>query len=329
MGTVVWRMDGEKKSLVGELLQEGQKLVVASGGAGGWGNSRFVTSTYQAPRIAQRGQASEQVRLMVELKLLADVGILGLPNAGKSTLLRVMSAARPKVADYPFTTLEPVLGVVEVGWERFVAADMPGLIEGAHSGSGLGLEFLRHIERTSVLLHLLDGSRPDPLADMEVVNAEIAAYGEELRARPQVVGVNKVDLRGVRRRSEGIREALADCGIEAMFVSAATGEGVDELKRALLAAVQNARLAVVEVEPATLRPRPRPRFMLSREDGGFRVESEGMVTFAEMMPLEMEEARAEMWRRLSRWGVVRALKRAGARPGDRVRLGAVELEWEG
>jgi len=240
-----------------------------------------------------------------------------------------MSAARPKVADYPFTTLEPVLGVVEVSWERLVAADMPGLVEGAHSGTGLGLEFLRHIERTSVLLHLLDGSRPDPLADMDVVNAEIAAYGGELRARPHVVAVNKVDLPGARVRLEDLTAAFLERGITVLFVSAATGEGVEELKRALLAAVQDARLAVAEAEPATLRPRPRARFMLSREDGGFRVESEGIVTFAEMMPLEMEEGRAEMWRRLSRWGVVRALKKAGARAGDRIRLGAAELEWEG
>jgi GTP-binding protein len=195
VGTQLTRIDvdGSEKP-AGDLTEAGMRIVVAGGGSGGWGNARFATSTHQAPRIAQRGQMGQELRLRLDLKLLADVGIVGLPNAGKSTLLTQISAARPKIGAYPFTTLEPNLGVADVGWDRFVVADIPGLIEGAHEGAGLGLDFLRHIERTRVTIHLLDGSSDDPWRDLETVNAELREYGEGLAERPQIVVMNKTDI---------------------------------------------------------------------------------------------------------------------------------------
>ena len=317
--------------LIADLDDVGKTAVVARGGLGGRGNTWFARAVYRAPRIAQRGQPGEERELQLDLKLLADVGLVGMPNAGKSTLLRAISAARPRVADYPFTTLEPSLGVVELGYERFVVADIPGLIEGAHSGVGLGLDFLRHVERTRVLVHLIDGSRSDPLGDMDTVNRELAEYGGGLEERSQIVAVNKVDLAEVRRRVPELRGLLGSRGIGASFISAAEREGTDDLVRSMaeaLAATRAERPAAVEVPK--LRPRPLGRgFSVRREGEAFRVDGERIAAFVEMMPVEMEEGRQETWWRLGRWGVGSALRRAGAAPGDRVRLGKVELEWPG
>ncbi len=307
-----------------------QRVVVARGGRGGRGNARFATSTRQAPRIAERGQRGEQTGLILDLKLLSDVGIVGLPNAGKSTLLRAVSAARPKVADYPFTTLEPVLGVVEVGYESFVLADLPGIIEGAHEGAGLGHQFLRHVERTRVLVHLLDGSGPDPLADLETLDRELASYSEELHRKRRQVVVNKLDLPEVRARQAELAASLMTLGHAPLFISAATSEGVPALLRRLLDLLSAMEVpASLEAEVPVLRPRGRqPRFTVKKGDGLFAVEGEGPVSLVEMMGLESEEARLEVRRRLTRMGVVSALRRAGVRAGDRVRFGAVEMEWQ-
>jgi len=329
MGTEVWRAGtaGELEK-VRDLLDDGETMVVARGGIGGWGNTRFATSVNQAPRIAQRGQDGEEVRLRLELKLLADVGLVGLPNAGKSTLLRAMSAARPKVAAYPFTTLEPVLGVAQSGWERFVVADIPGLIEGAHEGAGLGLDFLRHIERTTLLVHLVDGSSEDPLRDMGTVNQELRQYGHGLTDRRQILVVTKVDLPEVAARRSELQQAL---GGEPLFISAVTGEAVAELitRLAQALALEAAQRTAAPGPPVVVRPPELAGgIRVHREDGAFRVEGEKVVAFAEMMPVEKDEGRAELWRRFGRWGVATALRRAGAQPGDRVRLGRVELEFQ-
>ncbi len=326
LGTVVRRLAGDGE-VVGDVTGAGQRLVVARGGKGGRGNARFATSTNQAPRIAERGQRGEQAHLALDLKLLSDVGIVGLPNAGKSTLLRRVSRARPKVASYPFTTLEPVLGVVEVGYESFVMADIPGIIEGAHEGAGLGHQFLRHVERTRVLVHLIDGTRPDPACDVETLNSEMAAFNEALAGKRQVLVVNKLDLPEVRERRASLETALARETLPPLFVSAATGEGVDTLLRVLLAALSEEE-AEPAPEPVVLRPPARrPRFTVSGGDHVYRVEGERAVAAIEMMGLESEEARQEVLRRLTRMGVVGALRRAGVQPGDRVRFGSVEMEW--
>lgn len=320
---------GGSLEMIGDLVEAGQQLLVAKGGLGGWGNARFKSSTNQAPRIAQRGQEGEEARLRLDLKLLADVGIVGLPNAGKSTLLSVISAARPKIADYPFTTLEPALGVVENGWDRFVVADIPGLIEGAHTGSGLGLEFLRHIERTKVVVHLVDGSSADPLKDYETVNAELRKYGQGLADREQILVVNKVDIPEVDERRGELAETFRGTG-EPMFISAAARLGVDDLIERMAQALAAEPSEGVPEHVPVLRPAaPSHVVKVQREDGAFRVEGDRVVAFAEMMPLEEEEARAELWRRFQRWGVSSALRRAGARTGDRVRLGSREIELGG
>lgn len=303
-------------------------VVVARGGYGGWGNARFATATRQAPRIAQRGEKGEEVALLLDLRLLADVGIIGLPNVGKSTLLSRISAARPKIADYPFTTTEPVLGVVEVDYQTFVVADIPGLIEGAHRGAGLGDEFLRHVERTSILLHLLDVSRPDPVQDMDTVNQELGLFSADLAAKPQVVVLNKIDLAEEDQQVAAL-QALRQRGIQPLLVSAATGQGIDPLLRRLLSCLTQRPEPRPPAQPtAVLRPQPRPALRVVLRDGVYHVEGRRAVSLVETMDWDDPEARAVILWRLGRMGVVAALRRAGARPGDRVRFGSVEVEWE-
>ena len=324
--------DGREERIA-DLTYEGATVVAARGGIGGWGNARFSTSVHRAPRIAQSGQKGQEVTVRLDLKLLADVGLAGLPNAGKSTLLGAMSAARPRIGAYPFTTLEPNLGVVDVGWQRFVAADIPGLIEGAHEGAGLGLDFLRHVERTRLLVHLLDGGAEDQIGDMETVNRELKEYGHGLHERPQLVVINKIDISEVAAKRDEIAEAFKARGIEPLFISAASGEGVEELVKFLAQRLHEldeemaAETPPEEIQAPVVRYANRPGSVsIKREDGGFRIEGERAVAFAEMMPLDSEEGRAEVWRRFVRWGVMGALRRAGARRGDRIRLGTVELE---
>ncbi len=233
VGTVV--KDPETGAVLKDFTRPGERWVAARGGRGGRGNAHFATPTRQAPRFAEPGQPGEERELLLELKLIADVGLVGLPNVGKSSLLARLSAARPKIADYPFTTLHPVLGVVSVGeGESFVIADIPGLIEGAHQGVGLGLDFLRHIERTKIILHVLDASRgKEALTDLEVVKKELASYELELLQRPQAIALNKIDLIYDRSKLRPLKETLEDKGYRVFLVSAVTGEGLANLTSGL------------------------------------------------------------------------------------------------
>jgi len=331
-GTQVRRKDSKgNATLLADLSAAGESVVVARGGAGGRGNARFATSTNQAPRIAQRGGRGEEVHLVLDLKLLSDVAIIGMPNAGKSTLLSVISAAHPRIAAYPFTTLEPVLGVVEMGYRTFVVAEIPGLIEGAHTGAGLGQEFLRHAERARIFIHLLDGAGADPLRDLDIINGELREFQSELAAKPQVVAVNKLDLPEVQSRESELRRTLSERGITGHFVSAAAGAGVGGLLEdvaAELGRLVPEGLAVEELP--VIAPRPlSQRFEVAVVNGVCTVRGQRVEELAEMMPLEQEEGRQEFWRRLGRWGVVKAIKRAGAKAGERVRIGRVEVEWPG
>ena len=228
-GTLV--IDEETGEIVKDFTQSNESYIIAEGGRGGLGNSRFKTSTHRAPRFAQPGESGQFFKLKLELKLLADVGLIGLPNAGKSTLISVISSATPKIADYPFTTLTPTLGVVQAGWgEPFVVADIPGLIEGAHAGVGLGTRFLRHVERTRVLVHLIDLSIIDlqnPLAEYETINQELAKYSPQLMEKPQVVALNKMDLPGTKEAAKAFRAAIQNR--EVLQISAATRKGVKKL----------------------------------------------------------------------------------------------------
>lgn len=226
-GTVVH--DDETGDILGDLTETGQRLLVARGGRGGRGNARFATSTNRAPRRFEEGKEGEKRRLRLELKLLADVGLVGFPNAGKSTLLSRVSAARPKIADYLFTTLSPHLGVVDLPeWRSFVLADIPGILEGAHLGKGLGLEFLRHIERTRVLLYLLELPSPDPAADLAKLRAELTSYGHGLESRPYLVALNKADLFAKAETPAALRDRR-----DVHVISAVRGDGIAELMEAL------------------------------------------------------------------------------------------------
>jgi GTP-binding protein len=229
-GTLV--IDADTGHLIKDLVETGETFVILKGGRGGQGNTKFKTSTHRTPRFAQPGEPGETRTLKLELKLLADVGIIGLPNAGKSTLISAISSARPKIANYPFTTLAPSLGVVQTGWsESFVVADIPGLIKGAHQGTGLGIKFLRHIERTRILVHLIDASsidQDDPLDQYHTINQELAMYDEKLAKKPQIVVLNKLDLSGVRKSADIFQSAVKDK--EVVFISALTGQGLKQLK---------------------------------------------------------------------------------------------------
>lgn len=240
-GTLVF--DADTGELIRDLVAPGDAVVVATGGRGGKGNTHFKTSTHQTPRFAQPGEPGQTRQLRLELKLLADVGIIGLPNAGKSTLISRVSAATPKIADYPFTTLTPTLGVVNppFGGEPFVMADIPGLIEGAHAGVGLGTRFLRHVERTRILVHLVDAAAidpSDPLRDLRIVNTELERYGQRLAAKNQIVALNKIDLTGAEEKARQLARALGET--VPVLISAATGAGVRQLLGRIVAALDAA-----------------------------------------------------------------------------------------
>ncbi len=236
LGTLVRREDvAEEEVTLEDIVLHEQRSLVAKGGKGGLGNARFVSSTNRAPRTAQEGKPGEGTWLLLDLKLIADVGIAGYPNAGKSTLLSAVSKAKPKIANYPFTTLEPVIGVVEIGYQSFVLADIPGLIEGAHQGVGLGLDFLRHIERTKVIIHLVDGSSEEPASELEKVSHELESYGAGLQNKKRIVALNKLDLPEVQARVPQLKREIEDIiGERVHFISAATGEGTEVLMKKAL-----------------------------------------------------------------------------------------------
>ncbi|RME44777.1 MAG: GTPase ObgE [Chloroflexi bacterium] len=336
VGTVVH--DAETGQVLADLTQPGQEVVVARGGRGGRGNSAFATPTNQAPRFAEKGEPGEERWLFLELKLIADVGIIGMPNAGKSTLLSVISAARPKIANYPFTTLSPNLGVVSVGYRDFVVADIPGLIEGAHEGIGLGDKFLRHVERTRLLIHLLDGASQDPLNDFDAINRELALYSRRLAEKPQLVVLNKIDLPDARAIWPLIQDEMAQRGLPAMAISAVTQENVREMLTrivAMLDELPRERESVVEELPV-LRPTDtddafrlfrRGRRETPDQPLTWRIEGKRVERIAAMTDWNNDEAIARFQRQLRALGVIEALERAGVQDGDTVIIGEVELEW--
>ena len=325
-GTVIETDDGENW----DLDEPGKRVVIASGGDGGRGNSRFANSIRQAPNFAERGIPGQELHLRLELKLLADVGLIGLPNAGKSTLLRAVSHAMPDVGDFPFTTLEPVLGVVDLGLNAFVMADLPGLIEGAHEGVGLGHQFLRHVERTRVLVHVLDASSEDPLADYETIRREISLYDVSLAERPEIIALNKVDLPTARERSATLKSNFE--GREVITLSGATTEGTRELTQLLLRLLRETKPEPEEAgesELPILRPAGRQHLEIERVGSVFVIRSSKAERDALKLGEAGSEALDELQDRLRRQGLEKVLKRAGARPGDRLRVGAVDLEWHG
>ncbi len=317
-------------SLIADLDQPGQRAVVAKGGRGGKGNTHFATSTNQAPQIAQQGEAGGELELILELKLIADVGLIGYPNAGKSTLLGAVSAARPKIAGYPFTTREPILGVVEVGPRSFVLAEIPGLIEDAHLGRGLGHDFLRHVERTRVLIHLVDGSSASPAADMAQVNTELGLFDSALGKKPQLVAVNKIDLPQVEARLAEITASFKDVGTHVFFVSAASGRGLPELMDEAMKLLQSvpAAEAGIRIPRKIFHPPPKSAPPGVHKEGDIFVVTAPVLERIITRPDETSsQLPGEFRQQLARLGVAKALERAGIKPGDKVRCGNFEWEW--
>jgi GTP-binding protein len=332
-GTVV--RDAKTREVLGDLTQPKAELIVAKGGMPGKGNARFATSTNQAPRMATNGLPGEERTLDLELKLIADVGLVGLPNAGKSTLLAATTAARPKIASYPFTTLEPNLGVVDLDRETsFVIADIPGLIEGASLGKGLGHEFLRHIERTRILIHLLDGSQPDPLKDFDTINAELAAFGHGLAAKPQLVAFNKIDLIEAQDNWPKVHAALKQRGSEAMTISAAVHTNTRELLyRAAQLLRELPEPAPLELETPlpviALADQAEPFTIARDEDGAWHVTGRQVERLALRHRFDSEESLMAFQRAVQKLGVLDALRQAGVAEGDTVWIGEdYELEWQ-
>ncbi|MEX2162192.1 MAG: GTPase ObgE [Anaerolineales bacterium] len=327
-GTLVTAAD--TGTLIGDLTEPGQQLEVAKGGRGGRGNQHFANSRNQAPRIAEKGAPGQEKALRLELKLIADIGIVGVPNAGKSTLLAALTNARPKIANYPFTTLEPNLGVAALDDETSVVlADIPGLIAGAHTGKGLGHDFLRHIQRTRVLIHILDGLAEDPLADFSQINSELALFDPELGAKPQVVAFNKMDLPDVQARWPQTEDALKKQGVAPMAISAATHKDVRTLLGRAMQELAALPAAMPSAEVPVYRPQVDPRqFHVEREDAAWRLHGASLERAAAMTYWEHDQSVRRFQRMLQNLGVDVALRKAGVQHGDTVRIGEYELEWQ-
>ena len=327
-GTVI--RDAETGAVLADITSEDQEITVLQGGKGGRGNSHFTSSVNQAPRIAERGEPGAELWVTLELKLIADVGIVGVPNAGKSTLLSVISGASPKIANYPFTTLQPNLGVVELDdYETFVVADIPGLIEGAASGVGLGHDFLRHVERTRVLIHLLDGSASEPLVDWAMINQELAMYDIAMEERPQLVVLNKMDLPDAVAWEPLIEEEIKKAGYPFMSISAATGQNVRQMLYRVRQMLDEAPPAKTrhDDEIAVIRAANDEGFTIEREGADWRVRGKQIERVAAMTYFEFDATLVRFQKILESMGISKALEEAGVQVGDIVHIGEEELEW--
>lgn len=336
-GTLI--RDAETGTLIADLLTPEQRIVAARGGRGGRGNARFASSTERAPTFAEKGEPGEERDVVLELKLVADAGLVGLPNAGKSTFLSRVSAARPKIADYPFTTLEPNLGVVAVPGREgasFALADIPGLIKGAHTGTGLGDRFLRHIERTRVLVHLVDVSElygSDPVTAYTTIREELTEYGPALAAKPELVVATKLDLPGAEAGADRLERHLAGSGRRFFRTSPATGLGLEPVLHAIADELDRSPPAAFWEDSDSDTPDPVDEppaeggFTVVRDGDVFVVRGAGVERMVVMTDLEHDAALRHLQHRLKRRGVVRALRRAGARPGATVRIGELEFDF--
>ncbi|TMC84414.1 MAG: GTPase ObgE [Chloroflexi bacterium] len=321
VGTIALDGDG---ALIADLDRPDARVVVARGGVGGRGNVHFKSSSRRAPDYAEPGLKGEDRELTLDLKLIADVGLVGPPNAGKSSLLRALTAARPKVGDYPFTTLDPELGVADAEGGRIVIADIPGLIEGAANGAGLGLRFLRHVERTRALVFVLDGSLPEPWRDLETVRQELALFSPDLVERPYVVAVNKVDLEPARKLRAKTRKA------DVYFVSALTGKGLPELMEAMVRVVANAPAPSLPdaAKLVKLPVRSGSEMVVEKKPSGFVVHGERVERLLDRFNLDSDGGLARFQSELDRLGVNEALEAEGVKPGDTVRIAGVEFEYQ-
>ena len=342
MGTLIWKEDEDGERYLVADICDNNPVLVAEGGKGGWGNTRFVSPTNQEPLLAQNGERGDRSILFLELKLLADVGLLACPNAGKSTLISRCSRAKPKVADYPFTTVEPVLGVVSAHGQDFVMMEVPGLLEGAHAGIGLGHQFLRHAERARVYVHILDGLADDPSEQYEMLNNELRLFSESLGGKPQVVVVNKIDVTEVRE-TQGevtalIREKAKEQGLDdldVLFMSAVTGEGVNELLGKIVELLAKTAKEAEEAEAAAdAVPEPvqwgrsrRTANRITKIVGGFAVESQELERLVAMADTRDRRVLLQLWDQMNKNGIARMLEEAGIEAGDTILIGKAEISW--
>ncbi len=327
-GTIIYNdLTGE---LLGDLTEPGEKLKVCKGGRGGLGNQHFATSRNQAPRTAEKGEPPEEMSLRLELKLLADVGIVGVPNAGKSSFLAAVTNANPKIADYPFTTLEPNLGVARLDEDNtLILADIPGLIEGAHLGSGLGFGFLRHIQRTRVIIHVLDGMSEDPIADFSQTNNELALFDTDLKKKPQIVVLNKIDQPEALEKWEGIKKILTKKGYQPIAVSTLTRENLKPVLWKTLELLKSTPAVEPVHKIPVYKPEDDPRdFIIVRENDGWRVKGAAIERAAEMTYWEHDGSVRRFHRLMVSLGVDAALRKEGIEEGDTVYIRDYELEWQ-
>ncbi len=336
-GTLV--KDSQTGQILADLVVPGQKFIAALGGKGGRGNSHFASSSRRAPRFAEKGDPGQERALTLELKLIADVGLAGFPNAGKSSILAAISGAKPRIAGYPFTTLSPNLGVLAIDDAQVVIADMPGLIEGAHEGKGLGLQFLRHVERTRIILHVIDLSQPDPVRTFHALLDEFREYGANLEDRPCIVVGNKIDLEGTDSNSELLRQEAVSRGLQYLAVSALAGTNIPELIKAIAELVRNTPAVSLEIDgPQEITELPRkkssgrssrePVRIIRQSDGSFRVEHENLERSVSRINFDHEDAMQKFARLLSALSVEEALEASGAREGDKVYIGDIEFDFE-
>jgi GTP-binding protein len=328
-GTVVYEKSQDGlDSLLGDLENEGDQVIVAHGGRGGLGNVHFASSTNQTPRLAQSGEMGEEKVIALELKLIADVGIIGYPNVGKSSLLALATAAKPQIADYPFTTREPIVGVVGVEFESFVLAEIPGLIDGAHLGRGLGHDFLRHSMRTRILIHLVDGTAESPLDNMINVNNELALFDTQLARKPQIVVINKIDLPEVQEKKNAIKKAFREAGIDVHFISAATGEGIPGLMKTINTLLKESKAQTPEPAPRIFRPLPRHKQVsISREGDAFVISEPELERIVSRVDMSDPTIQGQILGQMTRLHVDKALEKAGIKRGDLIRCGNSEWEW--
>ncbi len=336
VGTIV--KDANTGDIIADLVKHGDEVIAARGGRGGKGNARFTSPTRQAPNFAENGEPGEERWIILELKLIADVGLIGLPNVGKSTLLSVMTQAKPKIADYPFTTLTPNLGVVGVDdGKSFVMADIPGLISGAHEGAGLGHQFLRHVERTKVLIHVLDGSgleSEDPIEDFEIINNELKQYNEKLLNKPQVVAVNKIDLPSAKQNYKRLERVLTEKGYTVFPISATAKIGLTELKRHVYQIVETIKLNEYEesykdeeVKIVKKSSKKEGSFYIKKEGNVFVIEGQRIERLVAMTNFNNEDSIRRFQRIIERMGVEKKLRELGIREGNIVKIGTIEFEY--
>jgi GTP-binding protein len=330
VGTIVKKE--ETGEIIADLIKHGQQVIIAKGGRGGRGNARFMSNINKAPTVAEKGEPGEEHWLLLELKLLADVGLVGFPNVGKSTLISRVSAARPKIADYHFTTLVPNLGVVKIEDESFVMADIPGIIEGAHQGAGLGHEFLRHIERTRLLLHVLDISGAegrDPLQDFQTINRELEEYSSALAERPMIVVANKMDLSGSEENLARFQDFLQE-KYEIFPISAVTGKGIQELLYRVLQVLPQVPPIEFSANPdehRIVQAQSEERFQIEHLDDKYLIKGKEIERHAAMAYLDTEDGLRRFQNILKVMGVDDALRDEGIQEGDKVMIGQLELEW--